>query len=153
MRSCIYQFSATGVKVKLADGKERINLASYNFLGLLNRDDIKEKAVAALAKYGLGSCGPPGFYGTIDVHLELEKKIAAFFGVEDAIIYSHGFSTIGSAIPAFAKRGDLIVAFVSRFSHLPLLTALQGRGHLAGRSKGPGYLEKSFALLQAQRYG
>ena len=104
------QTSAAGVKVKLADGKERINLAAFNFMGILNRDEVKDKANQALSKYGVGSCGPPGFYGTIDVHIELEKKIASFFGVDDAIIYSHGFSTIASAIPAFAKRGDLIVA-------------------------------------------
>ena len=59
---------------------------------------------------GVGSCGPPGFYGTIDVHIQLEKELSEFLGVEGAIIYSQGFSCISSAIPAFAKRGDIIVA-------------------------------------------
>ncbi|KAG8769096.1 serine palmitoyltransferase component, partial [Serendipita sp. 397] len=69
-----------------------------------------ETAINTLRKYGLGSCGPPGFYGTIDVHLELEKNIASFLGTESAIIYSQGFSTASSVIPAFCKRGDVIVA-------------------------------------------
>jgi 7-keto-8-aminopelargonate synthetase-like enzyme len=57
-----------------------------------------------------GSCGPPGFYGTLDVHVSLERELAHFMGAEAAIIYSQGFSCISSAIPAFAKRGDIIVA-------------------------------------------
>ncbi|KAJ3105073.1 serine palmitoyltransferase component [Phlyctochytrium planicorne] len=107
-----------GPKVKLADGKERINLASFNFIGAMNRDTIKDKAVDALRKYGVGSCGPPGFYGTIDrksdmnlkdVHMELEAALAKHVGTEASIIYSQGFSTISSVIPAFAKRGDILV--------------------------------------------
>ncbi|KAJ3118964.1 serine palmitoyltransferase component [Phlyctochytrium bullatum] len=98
-----------GPKVKLADGKERLNFASFNFIGAMNRDSIKEKAVEALRKYGVGSCGPPGFYGTIDVHMELEAELARYVGTEAAIIYSQGFSTISSVIPAFAKRGDILV--------------------------------------------
>lgn len=79
-----------GLKTKGLDGKDRANFAAFNFLGLLNSDVAKEKAVEALRKYGVGSCGPPGFYGTLDVHMELEEKIAAFIGTEDAILYSQG---------------------------------------------------------------
>ncbi|KAJ7638301.1 serine palmitoyltransferase [Roridomyces roridus] len=86
------------------------NLASYNFTGLAGKEVIKERAIETLRKYGLGSCGPPGFYGTLDVHMTLERDIADFLGTEAAIIYSQGFSTISSVIPAFCKRGDIIVA-------------------------------------------
>ena len=86
-----------------------MNFASFNFLGLLNNEEIKESALSALKKYGVGTCGPPGFYGTLDVHIELEKSIANFLNVDAAIIYSQGFSCISSAIPAFAKRGDFVV--------------------------------------------
>ncbi|KAF9001202.1 serine palmitoyltransferase [Cyathus striatus] len=100
-----------GPKPKLiATGKTAINLASYNFAGLSGNEHIKQKAVETLRKYGLGSCGPPGFYGTLDVHMELERDIADFLGTEAAILYSQGFSTIPSVIPAFCKRGDIIVA-------------------------------------------
>ncbi|KAF7330927.1 Serine palmitoyltransferase 1 [Mycena venus] len=86
------------------------NLASYNFTGLAGKEIIKERAIETLRKYGLGSCGPPGFYGTLDVHMQLERDLADFLGAEAAIIYSQGFSTISSVIPAFCKRGDIIVA-------------------------------------------
>ncbi|CAJ0909365.1 15361_t:CDS:10 [Entrophospora sp. SA101] len=99
-----------GSKVKLTNGKTLMNFASFDFLGMLSRDEIKEKAIATLRKYGVGSCGPPGFYGTFDVHTEFEKKVSEFLGTEDTILYSQGFSTIGSAIPSFCKRGDIIVA-------------------------------------------
>ncbi|XP_076875751.1 serine palmitoyltransferase 1 [Brachyhypopomus gauderio] len=90
------------------NGKECINFASFNFLGLLDNERVKEKALASLKKYGVGTCGPRGFYGTFDVHLELEVRLANFMKTEEAIIYSYGFATIASAIPAYSKRGDII---------------------------------------------
>lgn len=56
----IVQVGTAGARMKVADGKEKLNLASFNFLGLLNREIIKEKAIIALRKYGVGTCGPPG---------------------------------------------------------------------------------------------
>ncbi|RXW22768.1 hypothetical protein EST38_g3074 [Candolleomyces aberdarensis] len=100
-----------GVKPKLVStGKTAVNLASLNFAGLAGNEYIKERAVETLRKYGLGSCGPPGFYGTLDVHMDLERDIADFLGTEASILYSQGFSTVSSVIPAFCKRGDIIVA-------------------------------------------
>uniref|UniRef100_A0A7N8XH56 Serine palmitoyltransferase 1 n=1 Tax=Mastacembelus armatus TaxID=205130 RepID=A0A7N8XH56_9TELE len=90
------------------NGKECINFASFNFLGLLDNERVKVSALASLKKYGVGTCGPRGFYGTFDVHLELESRLAKFMKTEEAIIYSYGFATIASAIPAYSKRGDII---------------------------------------------
>ncbi|XP_077479193.1 serine palmitoyltransferase 1 isoform X1 [Stigmatopora argus] len=90
------------------NGKECVNFASFNFLGLLDNERVKQKALSSLKKYGVGTCGPRGFYGTFDVHLELESRLAKFMKTEEAIIYSYGFATIASAIPAYAKRGDMI---------------------------------------------
>lgn len=90
--------------------KEVLNLASYNFTDLASNEKVKERAAMALRKYGVGSCSPPGFYGTIDVHMALEADIARFVGTDKCIIYSQGFSTISSVIPAFCKRGDIVVA-------------------------------------------
>ncbi|XP_053675155.1 serine palmitoyltransferase 1 [Anopheles nili] len=90
------------------DGYECINLATHNYLGLAEDENIKQAAIKSLRKYGVGSCGPRGFYGTVDVHLELEERLAKFMQVEEAVVYSYAFSTIASAIPAYAKRGDLI---------------------------------------------
>ncbi|CAH1773901.1 unnamed protein product, partial [Owenia fusiformis] len=90
------------------NGQPCINLATFNFLGLAGNCSIKEEAVRSLRKYGVGSCGPRGFYGTVDVHLELEEKLAKYMQCEEAILYSYGFATVASAIPAYSKRGDVI---------------------------------------------
>ncbi|GAO49115.1 PLP-dependent transferase [Saitoella complicata NRRL Y-17804] len=99
-----------GPKVKLTSGKTVTHLASYNFMNFVSSESICEKAITTLRNYGVGACGPPGFYGTLDVHMKLERDLANFLGVSDAIIYAQAFSTISSVIPAFAKRGDIIVA-------------------------------------------
>ncbi|KAG0356821.1 serine palmitoyltransferase [Gamsiella multidivaricata] len=102
---------AQGPKPKVqSSGKNLLNLASANYLGYITNEDMKEKAIETLHNYGVGSCGPPGFYGTLDVHINLEKDIARFLGTESSIIYAQGFSTISSVIAAFSKRGDIIVA-------------------------------------------
>jgi serine palmitoyltransferase len=90
------------------DGKKCLNLATHNYLGLLEDETIQEAASKALRKYGVGSCGPRGFYGTVDVHLALEEKIAEFMQLEEAVVYSYAFSTIASAIPAYCKRSDVV---------------------------------------------
>lgn len=91
-------------------GKQMINMASSNFSGLALNERVKEKAIECLRGYGVGSCGPSGFYGFFDVHIELENALAAYLGVESSIIYAQGFTTVCSVIPSFAKRGDIIVA-------------------------------------------
>lgn len=101
---------AQSVKPKVAGyAKSLMNLATSNYLNLLAAEEIREKAITTLRGYGVGSCGPPGFYGTIDVHMDLERDIAEFLGADQAIIYAQGFSTISSVIPAFCKRGDILV--------------------------------------------
>ena len=73
-------------------------------------ESLKEKAIQTLRTYGVGPCGPPGFYGTQDVHLKTEADVAAHLGTPACIVYAQAFSTISSVIPAFSKRGDIIVA-------------------------------------------
>ncbi|XP_078478044.1 LOW QUALITY PROTEIN: serine palmitoyltransferase 1-like [Lampetra planeri] len=105
------------------NGKKCINFGSFNFLGLLDNERVKNKALLSLKKYGVGTCGPRGFYGTFDVHLELESRLAKFMRTEEAIIYSYGFATIASAIPAYSKRGDII--FVDEASCFSIQKGLQ----------------------------
>jgi len=57
----------------------------------------------------VGSCGPRGFYGTIDIHLKLEETLANFMGTNDVVVYSDSIACISSVIAAFARSGDLIV--------------------------------------------
>lgn len=90
------------------DDIDCLNLASHNYLGLIGDESIEAKAIESIRKYGVGSCGPRGFYGTLDVHLELEERLAKFMQCEESCVYSYGFSTIASAIPSYCKRGDLV---------------------------------------------
>lgn len=93
----------------IISGKEVVNLASANYLGLVGHKKLLDSCTSSLEKYGVGSCGPRGFYGTIDVHLDCEARIAKFLGTPDSILYSYGLSTNFSAIPAFSKKGDIII--------------------------------------------
>ncbi|CAB3404844.1 unnamed protein product [Caenorhabditis bovis] len=110
------------------DGKNCLNLASTNFLSFIGMKRIEERAKATIFKYGVGSCGPRGFYGTVDVHLDLEKELANFMHTEEAVLYSYGFATVSSAIPAYAKKGDII--FVDEGVNFAIQKGLQ-----ASRSK------------------
>ena len=100
----------SGPRSKLSNGRTVINLASYNFYNLIANETLKEKAIQTLRTYGVGPCGPPNFYGTQDVHMKTEADIAQHLGTQACIIYAQAFSTISSVIPAFSKRGDIIVA-------------------------------------------
>lgn len=102
--------SPTGPKSKLSNGRTVTNLASYNLYNFVANETLKEKAIQTLRTYGVGPCGPPGFYGTQDVHMKTEADIATFLGTPACIVYAQAFSTISSVIPAFSKRGDIIVA-------------------------------------------
>jgi serine palmitoyltransferase len=84
---------------------------------------VKVASLEALDRYGCGSCGPRGFYGTIDVHLHIEKSMATFLHTEDAILYSDGASTVTSTVAAFCKRGDIII--VDEAVYEPIRTGVQ----------------------------
>jgi serine palmitoyltransferase len=100
--------SAVDAKV-IVNGKQMKNFSSNSFLAMAIEKEVKEACKATVEKYGVGSCGPRGFYGSIDVHLKLEKDIADFYGLSEAIIYSDGIACVSSVIPAFSKRGDLLI--------------------------------------------
>lgn len=65
-------------------------LSSNDFLGLRGHDKVRQAAQAAIRKYGVGTCGPSGFYGTLDIHLELQDRLAKMLGTESALILSQG---------------------------------------------------------------
>lgn len=91
----------------------------------------------------MGSCGPRGFYGTIDVHLELEGRLAKFLGAEEAILYSYGFSTVASAIPAYSKRGDIL--YMDEAAAFPIQ-----KGAVASRSRVIFFKHNDMADLEAK---
>uniref|UniRef100_A0A8W7Q149 Serine palmitoyltransferase 1 n=1 Tax=Anopheles coluzzii TaxID=1518534 RepID=A0A8W7Q149_ANOCL len=101
-------------KMVNVNGKECINMATHNYLGLAEDEDIKQAAIKSLRKYGVGSCGPRGFYGTVDVHLELEERLAKFMNVEEAVktevdLVSAGLEWSAATIGGFCAGSSFIV--------------------------------------------
>eukprot|EP00178_Gracilaria_changii_P020285 TRINITY_DN588_c0_g2_i1.p1 TRINITY_DN588_c0_g2~~TRINITY_DN588_c0_g2_i1.p1 ORF type:complete len:549 (+),score=123.52 TRINITY_DN588_c0_g2_i1:181-1647(+) len=86
-----------------------LNFATNDFLGLHSSQEVKHAARAAMRDYGCGACGPRGFYGTTDLHLQCEHQLAHFCDSSNAILYSFGAATSNSTIPAFCKRGDIVL--------------------------------------------
>jgi 7-keto-8-aminopelargonate synthetase-like enzyme len=91
------------------DAAEKTLWTSSDFLGLGADAGVRAESTRALEKFTVGSCGPRGFYGTTTAHLELEASLARFMGAEESITYSDGVATVASVIPAFAKKGDVLL--------------------------------------------
>ena len=81
---------------------------SNSYLGLTNHPKIKEAAIAAIRKYGTGCAGSRFLNGTLDIHEELEHRLAKFVGKEEAIIYSTGFQVNLGVVSCVTGRGDYI---------------------------------------------
>lgn len=92
------------------NGKELINLSSNNYLGLATNEDLKKLAIAATEKYGVGAGAVRTINGTLDIHIELEKKLAEFKGTEAAISYQSGFNCNMAAISAVMNKQDAILS-------------------------------------------
>ena len=92
------------------EGKPCLMLASNNYLNLANDQRLKEAAIKAIEKYGAGAGSDWSIAGTMDIHIELYKKIAEFKGTEDAITFQTGFAANAGLIPQLAGKGDLLVS-------------------------------------------
>jgi glycine C-acetyltransferase len=90
------------------DGKEVLNFCSNNYLGLGNNAEMIEAMNKATQKYGVGPAAVRTIAGTMDIHLELEKRMAAFKGVEDAITFQSGFCANLATLPALVGKEDVI---------------------------------------------
>lgn len=91
------------------DGHRVVMLGSNNYLGLTNHPEIKEAAELALRKYGSGTAGSRFLNGTLDIHVNLEEKLAAFMGREDALCFSTGFTVNLGVISSLIGRRDVAV--------------------------------------------
>ena len=112
--------SPQGAIVKIG-GKEYLNLCSNNYLGFANDPAICEKTKAMIDKYGVGPGAVRTIAGTMDIHLELEKKLAAFKGAEACIVLQSGFCANLAAIPTLMYEGDLI--FSDSLNHASIIDA------------------------------
>ncbi|WP_409252328.1 glycine C-acetyltransferase [Bacillus sp. SCS-153A] len=100
---------ANGPIIKIG-GRDLINLSSNNYLGLATDERLKKEAVKAVEKYGVGAGAVRTINGTLDIHLELERKIAEFKGTEAAIAYQSGFNCNMAAISAVMNKHDAILS-------------------------------------------
>jgi len=97
-----------GNKVKV-DGKEMIMVGSNNYLGLINHPRVMKAAQEAVDKYGVATCGSRFLNGTLDIHIELEKKLAEFMKKEAALAFSTGFQTNQGIISTLIGKGDSVI--------------------------------------------
>lgn len=93
----------------IIDGKPVLMFGSNSYLGLTNHPEVKAAAIAAIEKYGTGCAGSRFLNGTLDSHIELEKRLAEFTGKEDAIIFSTGFQVNLGVISCLLGREDYII--------------------------------------------
>ncbi len=100
-------------------GKEIIMLGSNNYLGLTNHPKVKEAATKAIAKYGTGTAGSRFLNGTLDIHIELEEKLAALVGKEKALVFSTGFMVNQGVLSSLVTRKEAII--VDRTDHASII--------------------------------
>src|SRR5664280_2571653 len=92
----------------VVDGKRALNFCSNNYLGLANHPQLVNAAQEYVKKYGVGPAAVRSIAGTMDIHLELERRLAAFKGVEAAITFQSGFTANLAAIQALIGKDDVI---------------------------------------------
>ncbi len=93
----------------IINGKKVLMFGSNAYLGLTNHPKIKEAAIEAIKKYGTGCAGSRFLNGTLDLHIQLEKRLAQFVGKEDAIVFSTGFQVNLGVISCVTGREDYIL--------------------------------------------
>ena len=107
--------SSAAETVVTIHGREMIMIGSNNYLGLTTHPKVKEAAIAATRKYGSGCTGSRFLNGTLDLHLELEHRLAEFMQREEALVYSTGFQTNLGTIPALVNKGEYVI--IDRSDH------------------------------------
>lgn len=93
----------------IVDGRKCIMVGSNNYLGLVDHPRVKEASAAAAMKYGSGCTGSRFLNGTLDLHLELEEKLARFIGKQAALVFSTGFQTNLGVISCLVGKNDAVV--------------------------------------------
>src|SRR5277367_508816 len=92
------------------DGKKVINLASNNYLGLCNHPTLREAALEATRRYGVGSGAVRTIAGTMKIHMDLEEKIARFKNVEACVVFQSGFAANAGTVSSILGKEDFIIS-------------------------------------------
>ncbi|MBN1230276.1 MAG: glycine C-acetyltransferase [Anaerolineales bacterium] len=132
----------------VVDGKRVLNFCSNNYLGLADHPEVKAAAQKAIETYGVGPAAVRTIAGTMDLHKELEVKLASFKGVESAITFQSGFSANLATIPVLVGKEDVI--FSDRLNHASIIDGcrLSGAKIIAFEHASPQDLRKQ---LEAER--
>jgi len=134
----------SGPRIRV-DGKEKINLSSYNYPSIVSHPKIMTAAIEAIKKYGAGTAGVRLLAGTVTIHEELEAKIAEFKGAEDAVTYSSGYVTNMTLISTLCERRDLVI--MDKLDHASIIygCVLSGANHKTFLHNDMESLEKILA--------
>src|SRR5512136_1450137 len=103
----------------IVDGRRVLNFCTNNYLGLANHPRLKEAAKAAVDRWGVGPAAVRSIAGTQALHLELERRLAAFKKVEDALYVQSGFCANQAIIPPLVGKEDVI--FSDRLNHASII--------------------------------
>ncbi|TET70805.1 MAG: aminotransferase class I/II-fold pyridoxal phosphate-dependent enzyme [Candidatus Aminicenantes bacterium] len=114
----IQEVNGNTVKV---NGKEMIMVGSNNYLGLINHPKVMKAAHEAVDRYGVATCGSRFLNGTLDIHVELERRLGKFMKKEAALAFSTGFQTNQGIISTIVGRGDAIIT--DRVVHASIVDA------------------------------
>ena len=110
--------SGAGSEV-IIDGRKVIMIGSNNYLGLTNHPQVRKAAINAIERYGTGCTGSRFLNGTLDIHEELEERLAAFVGMESSLVFSTGFQTNVGSISTLVGKDDLM--FTDRSDHASIV--------------------------------
>lgn len=100
-------------------GKQVLMFGSNSYLGLTNHPRLKEGAIKAIEKYGTGCAGSRFLNGTLDIHLELEERLARLVGKDDALVYATGFTVNSGVVPCITGREDYLI--FDEFDHASII--------------------------------
>lgn len=123
-----------------------IGFISNDYLGMSQREETKNAGIDAIKKYGTGACAAQVIGGYLDIHHQLEKKIAAFVGQEDAILFSSGFGANAGILRALLGEND--IALIDPFIHTSTIAGLNGTNVKRIGHNDLQYLEKTLNETQ-----
>src|SRR5881398_2311418 len=132
------------------DGKQVINLASNNYLGLTTHPKLREAALAATRKYGVGSGAVRTIAGTMKIHMQLEEKIARFKNVEACVMFQSGFTANAGTVSAILGKDDFIIS--DEMNHASIIDGarLSRAKILVFRHKDVAHAEEQLASVKDQ---
>ena len=106
------------------EGREVIMAGSNNYLGLTAHPKVKEASIKAIEQYGTGCSGSRYLTGTLELHEELERRMAKFFGVEAVLLFSTGYQTGQGVIPTIVQRGEYVISDKDNHASIQVATMM-----------------------------